>query len=235
MKLALECRTDLLDLVQPFADFDWILVDRYVHDDKYANYYRTSDNIKFVDNSVTETGKPCSVSELLKVFEDCKGSYVVAPDWIGDYKRTIDGYRECIGKAAPEKVIGALQGATPEEALRCLAVFQGPLVAVPYRVGGSVKGDPNALMALRRALVVAHIPPALTVHLLGFTSLSELAWYVNQTNVWSIDTDVPVRAGLAVADIDAFDRTQDVSDVKIGKDNWAAVCRNIALLRKAMA
>lgn len=235
MKLALECNTELLELVQPFADFDWILVDKYMSDKVYAEWYRNSDNPKFVDNSVTEKGEPCSLQDLKAVFEDCHGTFMVAPDFIGDYKSTVEGYKECIAACPKETVVGALQGSTPEEALKCLEVFDHPWVLVPYRVGGSKKGDPNWLMALRRQLVVAHIPADRYVHLLGFTELNEFRWYNDRPNVRSVDTDVPIRAGLMVQDIDEFDRTQDTSKVKLTKDNWSAICRNVALLRKAIS
>lgn len=234
MKLSLECPDELLDMVQPFADFDWILVNRYLESGVYAEYYRNSDKIKFVDNSVTEKGEPCSAEELRQVMDDCKADYVIAPDWIGEYKKTVEAYRECIGKLPKEKVIGVLQGGSPEEALKCLEVYEHKIVAVPYRVGGSEKGDPNELMALRRELVVAHVPSDRLVHLLGYTHSSEFAWYVNRPNIWGVDTDVPIRAGLAGQDLDDFDRTQKVS-TDLNKENWAATCRNIALLRKYMS
>jgi len=227
----------MLDMVQPFADFDWVLVDKYLSDDRYASWYRESTNIKFVDNSVTEKGEPCSLDDLQKVFDDCKATYVIAPDWIGDHQRTIEGYKECISKFPKEKVVGALQGPTPRHALQCLDVYEGITVAVPYRVGGSKKGDPNWLMSMRRVIVVAHIPAGRQVHLLGFTDLAELRWYsyFNYAHVVSIDTDVPVRAGLVEADIDEFDRSQDVSGVKMDQNRWSGVCRNIALMRQAMS
>lgn len=234
MKLGLECPNELLELVQPFANFDWILVNRYLENEVYANYYRNSDNLKFVDNSVTETGEPCSIEELKQVFDDCRANYMVAPDWIGEYQKTVEAYKECISKLPKEQVIGVLQGSTPEEALKCLDIFESTIVAVPYRVGGSKKGDPNELMALRRELVVAHIPNDKLVHLLGFTSTSEFMWYANRSNVWGIDTDVPIRAGLVSQDLDEFDRTQKVA-VELNEKTWAAICRNIALLRKEMS
>ena len=234
MKLALECPTELLEFVQPFADFDWILVDRYLSDEQYAQWYRESDNVKFVDNSVTEKGEPCSIEDLMQVFQDCNAHYMISPDWIGDYHRTIEAYKECSEKVPKGSLIGVLQGATPAEALQCLETYTGKVVSVPYRVGGSVKGDSNALMALRRSLVVSHIPDEKAIHLLGFTALSEFFWYVNRPNVFGIDTDVPVRAGLVSADIDDFDRTQDVSKAKLDKSTAYGIARNIALLRKAM-
>jgi queuine/archaeosine tRNA-ribosyltransferase len=237
MKLALECRTEHLDMIQPFADFDWILVDKYLSDKKYAEHYRNSTNEKFVDNSVTEKGEPCSPKDLKAVFEDCRGSFVVSPDWINEKQKTIDAYREVISSEMfpTEKVVGVLQGATPEDALSCLDYYLGNLVLVPYRVGGSVKGESGNLMCLRRTLVVSNIPSNKFIHLLGFTSTSEFKWYANRSNVLSVDTDVPVRSGLVMQEMDEFDRKADVNKVKLDKENWAGVCRNIALLRKAMA
>lgn len=235
MRLALECPTELLELVQPFADFDWILADRFLKDEVYAAHYRESSNAKFVDNSVTELGEPVSLDDLKAVFDAVGGTWVVSPDWIGEYGKTIEAYLECVKVFDKDVVVGVLQGATPLEALECLGVYQGKVVAVPYRVGGSVKGDPSWLMALRRLLVVAHIPSDRIVHLLGFTTTEELPWYVTRPNVRSIDTDVPVRSGLVCQDFDEFDRTTEVKDVSLNQENWAGICRNIALLRKYMS
>lgn len=235
MKLALESSTALLDMVQPFADFDWILVNRFLDDEVYAAYYRNSDNIKFVDNSVTELGEPMNLDDLEKVMSDANANYVVSPDWIGDYEKTIGAYPECAKRFGKERTIGVLQGSTPEEALKCLDIYENPLISIPYRVGGSEKGDPDWLKALRRQLVVAHIPADRMIHLLGFNTLDELRWYVNRPNIWGIDTDVPIRAGLLTKDFDEFDRTQVTDDIPLNQENWAGVCRNIALLRKYMS
>ena len=117
MKLALECSTALLELVQPFADFDFILAKEALGDEKYLAYYKDSTNWKIVDNSVNEEGEPVSIEDLVKVFEEVRGTYLVSPDWIGDPKKTLDAYQECIGKVRPEQVIGVPQGNTFEEAI----------------------------------------------------------------------------------------------------------------------
>lgn len=234
MKLALSCSDELLEMVQPFADFDFILARQYQESEVYADWYRKSDNIKFVDNSVAEKGEPCSVEELGQIAEDCGAAYIFAPDWVGEYQKTVDSYRECIGKLPKEKVIGVLQGSTPEEALKCLNVYESGIISVPAYVGGYEEGDSKKLMLLRRALVVAHIPSDRIIHLLGFISLAEFTWYVGRPNVYSIDTHAPVVAGLAIQDIDDYERGQKVP-TELNKENWAAICRNIALLRKAIA
>jgi hypothetical protein len=224
----------MLEMVQPFADFDWILADRFLKDEAYAEFYRQSTNLKVVDNSVTELGEPMSPEDLLKVVEDAKAQVVVSPDWLNDAKKTVQAYesfkKEC--ESLPVEVAGVLQGSTPEEALGCLMYYDKGTVLVPYRVGGSEKKDADWIKALRRQLVVTHIQHDWRVHLLGFTTLSEFQWYARMPHVVSIDTDVPIRAGLLQVDFDDFDRTKDTSKIALTKDNWAAVCRNIALMRK---
>ena len=236
MLLALECPTSMLDMVQPFADFDWILADKFLKDEEYAEFYRQSSNTKVVDNSVTELGEPMTIEDLKIVVEDVKADIVVSPDWINDFEKTTEAYREfsqVTFEGCTPTIAGVLQGSTPEEALRCLGVYRDiGTVMVPYRVGGSEKKDPDWLKALRRQLVVTHIPKDWSVHLLGFTTLNEFSWYSRMPNVVSIDTDVPIRSGLMQVDFDDFDRMKDTSKITLTKDNWAAVCRNIAVLRK---
>ena len=235
MKLAMECPTSLLDQIQPFADFDWVLANLMLTDETYAAYYRESTNLKFLDNGVTETGEPVELDQIAEIAEDIKATYIVARDWIGDYQKTIEGYYESIKKLPKEKVVGVLQGSTPLEALKCLQHYTlNNIVLVPYHVGGSDRRKDSWLMALKRALVVSNIPSDRGIHLLGFTTLEELEWYVARPNVLSMDTDVPVKAGLAVQDIDDFDRGAKVDSAKWDKSTAYAVARNIALLRKAM-
>lgn len=236
MRLALECPTPLLDMIQPFADFDFILANLMKSDKAYADYYKKSTNYKMLDNGVTETGEPLPIEEIHEIASELGVDLVIARDWIGDYEKTARGYMESVKKFGESMVVGVLQGSSPEEALKCLNFIspKSPMIMVPYHVGGSDRRKDSWLMALRRTLVVAHIPADRSVHLLGFTTLAELSWYVGRPNVVSIDTDVPVKAGLVVQDIDDFDRSAKVTATSLTKESWAAVCRNIALLRKFM-
>jgi len=237
MKLALECPTDLLDLVQPFADFDFVLAKVALEDEKYLSYYKASTNTtKIVDNSVNEEGEPTSIEDLVTVFEEVGGTLLVAPDWIGNSKKTLEAYQECIGRVSPEQVIGVVQGSTFEEALSCLGKYSG-LVAVPYDIC-SKKTDPPWLMGLRRSLFISNIPGDRPVHLLGFTSLDEFLWYNYRPNVVSIDTGIPIMLGLQEKDIlDELESKKvptynTMKELKLSRKEWTGICRNIALLRK---
>lgn len=240
MRLALESRTDMLEMIQPFADFDWILAHKVLEDDVYKEWYKESSNVKFVDNSVNELDEPLSVEQLKQVFEEVGGTYVVAPDWLGDARRTVEGYKECVSTFGDESsVVGVVQGSTFEEALKCVEVYKG-IIAVPYDICSN-KEDPPWLMGLRRVLVVCNIPGDRLVHLLGFTGFEELFWYKGRQNILSIDTGAPVMLGLQEKDIldgledkkkDTFGRMEGQELTQTG---YTAICRNLALLRKEIS
>ena len=238
MKLALECPTAMLEMVQPFGDFSWILGHKVLEDEEYAKFYKNFEGFKIVDNSVNEVGEPLTVEDMAKVMEMVGGDLLVSPDWIGDAGKTVAAYGDCIKKFGKEKVIGVVQGATFEEAFKCINYYgKDTFIAVPFDICSSKK-DPPFLMALRRALAVCGIPSTTRIHLLGFNSLDEFFWYTNKPNVVSIDTGVPVMLGLDGLDIlDPLESKEDptlnrMEKTKLTQQGWTAVCRNIALLRK---
>jgi len=234
--LALECSTEILEWIQPFADFDWILTKEYKENEAYREYYKQSTNFKYVDNSVNEELEPCSLEDIKEVFDDCGGNLVVAPDWLGNNVQTLEGYMDAVKLFGKERVVGVLQGKTYEEILGCLN-FYGNLVAVPYDIM-SVRTDPPWLMGMRRNLVVAKIPQQYKVHLLGFTSLEELEYYRSMPNVISIDTGIPVKLGLEELDImdplesKATPTYKQMEEIPVNQERLTAIYRNLAILRK---
>lgn len=236
MKLALECRADMLELVQPFADYDFILAKEVLEDGEVAEFYKNSSKVKFVDNSVNEEGEPLGLEQLKETMELVGGHYVVSPDWVGGYEKTVSMYRECVKQFGIDQTVGVIQGKTFEEAFKCLAVY-GKRVAVPYDIC-SLKRDPPWLMALRRALVISKIPDDTYIHLLGYDTLDEFLWYQGRPNIGSIDTGIPVLLGLQEKDIlEPLESKEtptynQMEKLKLTQAAWTAVCRNIALLRR---
>ncbi len=236
MKLALECRVDLLELVQPFADFDFLLTHEALGNEAYLEHYKKSAKWKIIDNSVNEEDEPSTIEELKEVFDEVEADFVISPDWIGEADSTRRAYLQCIEVFGEGKVIGVIQGKTFEEALLCLNTYKG-MVAVPYDIC-SKRSDPPWVMSLRRALVVCNIPSEVPVHLLGFTSIDELIYYEGRTNVGSIDTGAPILLGLDSKDIldpieSKIKATYNLMEGKrVTPETWTAICRNIALLRR---
>ena len=248
MKLALECRTDLLGHVQPFSDFDFILTHKILQDEEYLNWYKESDNnLKIIDNSVNEQATPESIENIIEAFQKVGGTYLVAPDYINDAEKTVQAYTECKSlvvnkyKIPAERVIGVIQGKVPEEAFECLRSYTPGFICVPYDLC-SVKTDPPWLMGIRRALFISHIPKdqGWIVHLLGFTSLDELFWYQDNPMVVSMDTGIPVLLGLQGLDIlDPLESKEQptlnqLEKIELTQQGWTAIIRNIGLLRKWM-
>lgn len=242
MQLALECPTRLLEHIQPFADFYWILAHKVLQDKVYKEYYEKVSGVKFVDNSVNELGEPVSLGDMKKAFEQVKGTYVVAPDWIGNGEKTCKAYLECLKEFGEERVVPVIQGSTFIEVVSSYEIISGTktFIAVPYDIC-SKKTDPPWLMSLRRAMVVKNIiPTEKPVHLLGLTSLDEFFWYHGAPNVVSIDTGVPILLGLMEKDIleplvsKDTPTWNEMEKMELGKNSWAAICRNLALLRKLM-
>ena len=236
MRLALECRTELLELVQPFGDFDFCLAHEVLKNQEYAKFYKESEREKIVDNSVNEDGEPVTLEDLKKAFELVNGTMVVSPDWLGNSKKTLEAYLGCIELFGAERVIGVVQGADFKEVIACASLYKGP-VAIPYDIC-SLKTDTPQVMGLRRALVVCNLPSDKVIHLLGFTSLEEFFFYESRPNVWSIDTGIPVLLGLEGKDIldpleSKLKPTYNLMEgKKLTQSEWTGIIRNIALLRK---
>ena len=241
MKLALECRTDMLEMVQPFADFDFVLVHKVLEDEKYAEWYKDSSNVKFLDNSVNELGEPYPIDKIQEAAEAINATYIVAPDYLGDAVNTVKSWEECIKKFPPEKVVAVIQGKTFEEAYWCLNSYGNRIIAVPYDIC-SQKTDPPWLMGQRRALFIAHVPreQIMGIHLLGFTGMDEFFWYQNNPMVATIDTGVPILLGLNSQDIlEPLESKEkptynEMEKIELSQQGWTGVLRNLALLRRHM-
>lgn len=239
MKLALECRTDMLDMVQPFADFDFILAHKVLEDEAYAKHYQESDKLKIVDNSVNELREPLTLDQVVEVFEKVGGSYLISPDYIDDGNKTIEAYLECIKKVPKEKVLGVVHGPTFQDASRCAAVYGTGLIVVPFDLCSQLR-DPPWLMGLRRALFISNVPymEGRSIHLLGFTSIEEFDWYQSNPMVVSIDTGAPILLGLNGLDIlEPLASKEEATfpqmeKIELTQNGWTGVIRNIALLRK---
>lgn len=242
MKLALECPTALLPVVQPFGDLDWVVAPRVLQDKEYAEFYHGSARIKVL-STTDGIAEPLGLEDFKKALDAIGGNaFVVAPNWANDMPRTVSAYGEWRKEFGEGIVIGVLQGSSFKEALSCLNWYKGE-VAVPYDIGSSGSAG-NWLMGLRRALVVSNIPADRFVHLLGFNTVEELEWYETKPNILSINTGYPVALGLAEEDILDTDKLakKEPTAVKLDRfkgeltqTQWTAVIRNIALLRKHLS
>lgn len=197
MRLALECPTELLENIQPLADFDWILAHLVLSDDGYANFYAKSTRYKVLDNSVHELREPMELEELKEAADRIKADLVVAPDYLNDHFSTIDALEKATKLFGKERILPVVQGHEYRYILECfdyILKMGFDKTAIPAR-----RATGLSLMAQKRKDVVTSLvnkaPIGFRFHLLGMTTLEEL---YNADKLWieSIDTGCPVLYGL---------------------------------------
>jgi len=244
MKLALEATASLLPKIQAFGDFDWISYPRMLKKDKeYIDFCMKSEAPRTLN-----LGDGCAsidIKQIKDIWEALGSPIMVAPSLTGNYLKTIQAYDSCCEEYGVENVIGVVAGTSYQEIFACVNYYKGQ-IAVPFDIGSGDEA-PNYLMALRRALIVSNIPADRWVHLLGFTTINELEWYMPKPNVLSINTGYPILLGLQEKDILDIDNTinkpkttlsiieEEIVKKQMSQTQWTAIIRNIALLRRYLS
>ena len=159
MKLALECPTELLEDIQPLADYDFMLTHLVLKDEKYAEYYSKSRKFKVLDNSTNELLKPCSLDEIARATYLVRPDLVVAPDFLSDRVATESILYDAVRMFGKDRVLPVVQGEDYKEVILCadFIIRNGfDKVAVPYDITSS-REDSLITMASGRHKVVTHI------------------------------------------------------------------------------
>ena len=246
MKLALECPTQILYEIQPLADYDFILTHLVFEDKTYRDYYKSSKRWKILDNSCNELLKPVPISALAEAAELVEPDLIVAPDYLGDSKRTLESIKESIRVFGIEKVLPVVQGSSYKEALNCfeeIASLGCECIAVPYDMGCERTDHPDQMALGRMQLVtsiISRVPISYYIHLLGMTTLEELTSYASGW-IKSVDTGVPIMMGLDGRRLGRDrlrDKSQPTLSRMVSKDNYydlGGCFYNIAYLRKVLA
>ena len=220
MLLALDCPTKMCKAVSTLADFEVVSALRCQEDTDYKQYHIDSKLPKLLNCDCNIS--PDTATALSKEM-DCRFIITSHPLTFKD----------------TSNLIGIISGGDFEELLSCVNTFLQSKVtslAVPYGICSTKKESPE-VMSIKRVLVVSLIPIEVPVHLLGFTSLSELWWYRSRAGT-SMNTGVPVLLGLRDLDIleplpdKNISTTEMFKQIPAEKSKWGQVCRNVAVLRK---
>ena len=197
MRLALECPTELLEYIQPLADFDWILAHKVLNDDDYASFYQKSMRYKVLDNSVHELREPMTLDELQRAADIVNPNLIVAPDHLDNHFATIDSLEKATKVFGLEKIMPVVQGHEHRYVLECFDYIKQmgfKRVAIP-----AYKASSNEIMTQKRKNILdslfSRVPAGFEFHLLGMTTLEELET-CDKFWIKSIDTGVPVLCGL---------------------------------------
>jgi len=193
---------------------------------EYAKLYRGC----LLDNSMYELGdQPLSITDLLTAAVICDPTSVIAPDWMGERCRTIDGVEDLIAerpKGAHWNIGGVVQGRTLEDRVNCFYQLRDlgcrPL-CFPFR---TPREETIFTLAKRNAFSYTG-----WYHLLGLHSLSEL-YRIRLEGRWSYDTAKPFKGYY----LDSVDDVRGLGRLDVHKpltvEGRIAALWNIAYMRK---
>jgi len=223
-----------------------VLTSPKTYKDVYGDI-RKNGGIVIMDNSLIELGRPMDIAEMLVVFETLRPNWIVLPDHLGDYKKTMgatckalfDWRRLSEEQRRDVELMGVVQGRTFEECIGCaqwmLTQAEITALCVP-RVLVELLGSRMPLLTW-----ILQQRPEMPVHLLGFSDdvLDDVV-SASMYNVMGIDSAVPVRLGLqnkriAISErVDAGKRgdywDRDYGDMSF--DQMVAIDTNLNLVRE---
>ena len=205
-----EIPLSLIDEHQDFiSDYMFVLLHKILEDEQYANTvldFSDHGEIIYLDNSCFELGESLDNKLLYEWYQRIEPEYVVLPDVLGDYRRTLqrsiefaDNYPEAIPNGMP-----VIQGSTPDEMIDCYNEFinysdKWGIIGIPF-VYRWVDKDPtlqaNERIKLLERMDRECIDRRFKHHLLGTWQAREFAHYRDYNWVHSVDTSNPVMAAL---------------------------------------
>jgi hypothetical protein len=199
MKIGFEAPTNLLEIVNPLGDFDFISVDQFMVDKEYARYFISKPpRLTLISTRQNHTLHSVPMEDIIKVIGELKRiCYVIGPDTYRNMEETMSSYKNFSKMYDREYTIGVVQGKTIKECLDCSAYY-GDWIALPFDVSSSWGG---------RLELVGHLGGKI-IHLLGMTSLDELEQLKEFDSVQSLNTGLPVVAGLKGSSIADYLRTE---------------------------
>lgn len=203
--LGLESPNSISKMILPLGDFNFALTKEVLNHPELVDYYRKSNKYCILDNSTNEELKPCSLKEISVASGLINPDLIVAPDYLGDSKKTLGILRNTIDLFGRTGVLPVLQGSSFEEIISCAESIRNHnlnIIAVPYDLI-SGRTAPVWTMARIRSLIVYYLVNILgfkDIHLLGLTSVEEFQYYnhspITKQGIRSVDTGGPVLLGL---------------------------------------
>jgi len=198
IQLALEIPTSLLATFTPLTELDFALAHRVLEDEAYCSFYRNRAPGRelILDNSMHELGKPLSPNELLLAVRKVQADFLIAPDELGQPAKNLSWFKETQALCSNDCQIAVVMcGNTPEERATFLnQVRYADMLCMPFRED-------------RFTWFEQHAPTWQRVHLLGVSSLEELAQWVTLEKTlprirFSVDTSKPIKAAMVGRRID---------------------------------
>lgn len=192
---------------EELGDYHLLLAhDVLARPDEYKLVYggiREGGGTIIMDNSLIELGRPMDIAEMLAVFKTLRPDWIVLPDHLGDYKKTLGATCKALFdwrqltpiQRLDTELMGVVQGSTFEECVSCaqwmLTQPEITAICVP-RVLVELLGSRMPVLTW-----LLQQRPEMPIHLLGFSDniLDDIV-SASMYNVMGIDSAVPIRLGL---------------------------------------
>ena len=219
MLVSHETPISFLDQSKQYNDFDYALVHLFETHPEYYSFFKRSlleGREVLLDNSIFELKEAFNPDKYAEYIEELKPTYFIVPDVLEDATSTITSYLNFREKYShlPGMWIGAIQGRTYEEIVKCYKVMSevADYIAISfdfswYQQIGMSQSNNSSLMKLERMCdgrqkliqmlirdgIWNHNKPH---HLLGCSLAREFAAYKDIPSIRSCDTSNPVVAGI---------------------------------------
>ena len=268
IKVSHECPISILDRAHEFSDYEYCLVHLLDKYPKYYEHYKTAREVYgrevLLDNSIFELGKAFDSDKFEQAALDLKPNMFIVPDVLESSDETIISYANWltsgriknIKESFLTKAIGAVQGKTWDELVRCYRFMSdnADMIAISfdfsyYLTTGRGKTDLEKFSSGRQRFIHQLIDEGIwnwekPHHLLGCSLAREFRYYVdnNVYNIASCDTSNPIVAALHGMEYDADYGLQtkpktklaDLIDHDVTKDEMDIIDYNTKMFKKIL-
>ena len=191
-------------------DYLFILLHRYISDERYRSIVDNYSGFTILDNSCFELGEALSDELIVEYVEKIKPSVFVLPDTLGDMHKTISRSINFVEKypgLAP-KAMAVIQGNSYEEFEECYMKFDDELydiamIGIPFCFNWGFEYNLSPLEhAMERVYLIDHLVDNNIIrkttkhHLLGTWCAAEFEYLKKYDFIYSVDTSNPIAAGI---------------------------------------
>ena len=191
-------------------DYMFILLHRYIEDERYRKIVNSYKGFTILDNSCFELGEALSNELIYEYVNIINPDVFVLPDTLGDMQLTLDRSYDFLDKYPDfeSKAMAVIQGDSFKEFAKCYTEFDRTysdlsMIGIPFCFNWAfaLKMDPFE-HSMERVKLLHHldshsiINPQMKHHLLGTWNALEFKAYKHYNWIYSIDTSNPIAAGI---------------------------------------
>lgn len=230
-------------------DYLFILLHRYIEDERYKRIVDSYSGFKILDNSCFELGEAVSNELIAKHVNIIKPDVFVLPDVLGNKRKTLDRSHQFLDEypALEYKAMAVIQGDTYEDFALCYGEFNNnynlAMMGIPFCFNWAFKVKMTPFEhAIERVKLVdflmneGYIDTNVRHHLLGTWCALEFKLYKNYSWIYSIDTSNPIAAGIEGSHYPIIHKPHlkfdDFAELPLDRINLDIVLQNVTTFKE---